>query len=363
MTDASDTVLVDADALGDYCATLFQIAGMSRADALLSAEQLVTADLRGVESHGVVRVAIYVERLRRGVIAARPEMKVLRQTRSTAVFDGGNGMGQVVGQRAMELAVAKARDHGEPAFVSVRNSNHFGAAAWFAEIAANEDMVGLACTIGGINHMVPWGGAEAMLGNNPFAVAFPLRGEAPYVLDMACSVAARGKIIVAAKEGRPIPADWAVDRDGRPTTDAAAALAGFVAPVGGPKGYALTMTIGLLSTMLSGAYFGSEVKHMYDDFENPQNIGHLFAALPIAAFEDLESYHARMHKAASDVRGVRRAPEVERIYLPGEREAILAAARRRDGLPLGVETWRELASLGASLGVTVPPWGAPSAST
>ena len=184
-------------------------------------------------------------------------------------------MGQVVSAWSMDVAVRKAAEHGEPAFVSVRNSNHFGAAAWFAEMASRRGMIGLAYTIGGINHMVPWGGKEAMLGNNPFAVAFPLRGEAPLVLDMACSVAARGKIIVAAKEGVPIPADWAVDRDGVPTTDAVRALEGFVSPVGGPKGYALTLTIGLLSTMLSGANFGSEVTHMYEDFERPQNIGHL----------------------------------------------------------------------------------------
>ena len=221
-------------------------------------------------------------------------MHVVRETRGTAVFDGGNAMGQVAGQRAMELAVAKARDHGDPVFVSVRNSNHFGAAAWFVEIAARANMIGFAFTVGGINHMLPWGGAEPMLGNNPFAVAFPRRDGPPIVLDMACSVAARGKIIVAAKEGRPIPADWAVDRDGRPTTDAQAALEGFVAPVGGPKGYALTLTIGLLSTMLSGAFFGSEVTHMYEDLENPQNIGHLFGVLPIGSFEPLERYSSAL---------------------------------------------------------------------
>ena len=348
------TVRVEASALTALCSALFEDAGMLPDDALLTATQLVTADLRGVESHGVVRTAIYLERLRCGVIAARPRMSVERQTRSTAVFNGGNGMGQIVGQKAMELTVDKAREHGEPAFVSVCNSNHFGAAAWFAEIAARVGMVGFAYTIGGINHMVPWGGAEAMLGNNPFAVALPLRDEAPMVLDMACSVAARGKIIVAAKEGRAIPPDWAVDRNGLPTTDAQAALEGFVAPVGGPKGYALTLTVGLLSTMLSGAFFGSEVTHMYDDMENPQNIGHLFGALPIAAFEAPDRYFDRMQKAAADVRGVRRSPGVEQIYLPGEREARLAEARRRDGLPLGAETWRELVALATDAGVAIP---------
>jgi len=350
----SDTVRIDAGALTRVCRDLFVAAGMPLDDADLSARQLVSADLRGVESHGVVRMGIYLERLQHGVIAAHPQMSIARETRSTAVFDGGNGMGQVAGQRAMELAVAKAREHGEPTFVSVRNSNHFGAAAWFADIAAQSEMIGLAFTIGGINHMVPWGGAEAMLGNNPFAVAFPLRGDDTMMLDMACSVAARGKILVAAKEGRAIPADWAVNRDGQPTTDAVEALAGFVAPVGGPKGYALTLTIGLLSTMLSGAYFGSEVTHMYDDFEHPQNIGHLFGVLPITAFEDLDTYFARMDKAAADIRGVRRAPGVEQVWLPGHREASLARERSAHGIPVGQETWRELSDLGRAHGVAVP---------
>jgi LDH2 family malate/lactate/ureidoglycolate dehydrogenase len=347
-------VVLDADALIGYCTRIFRAAGMPRDDAALSALQLVTADLRGVGSHGVVRVPIYVERLRAGVMNPQPSMRVVRETAGTAVFDGDNGMGQVVGQRAMELAVSKAKSHGDPVFVSVRNSNHFGAAAWFAEIAAAADMIGLAFTIGGINHMVPWGGAEAMLGNNPFAVAFPMKGAPPVVLDMACSVAARGKIIVAAMEGKPIPADWAVDREGRPTTDAQEALAGFVAPVGGPKGYALTFTIGLLSTMLSGAYFGREVTHMYDDLDNPQNIGHLFGVLPIATFEALDTYFARIAKGADEVRGVRRSPGVDRIYLPGEREAAWAEERRRRGLPLGAETWRELVEVGAMLGIDAP---------
>lgn len=351
---AEDPVVVDASHLADFVSALFGSTGMPIGDARLAADQLVLADLRGVESHGVVRVPIYLARLRAAAIAARPEMRVLRETRSTAVFDGGNGMGQVVGARAMALAMDKAKREGEPAYVAVRNSNHFGAAAWFVEEAARADLIGFAYTIGGINHMVPWGGAEAMLGNNPFAVAFPLRGEAPIVLDMACSVAARGKIIVAAKEGRPIPPDWAVDRDGAPTTDARAALGGFVAPVGGPKGYALTLTIGLLSTMLSGAFFGSEVTHMYDDLERPQNIGHLFGALPIAAFESLERYDARMAKAAAEIRGVRLAPGVDRIFLPGEREAEFARRRRREGLPIGRNTFDDLAAEGRRAGIAAP---------
>jgi LDH2 family malate/lactate/ureidoglycolate dehydrogenase len=171
---------------------------------------------------------------------------------------------------------------------------------------------------------------------------------------MACSVAARGKIIVAAQEGKPIPADWAVGPDGRPTTDPVEALKGFVAPVGGAKGYALTLTIGLLSTMLSGAGFGSEVTHMYEDLDRPQNVGHLFAALPISAFEDLDVYNRRMEKAVADIRGVRKAPGVQRIHLPGEREAILREQRRKAGIPIGAGLFAELNALGARHGVCLP---------
>ena len=352
MTEHDDKANIEAQALIGFCHDVFLAAGLPVEDARLVAESLVAADLRGVDSHGVVRLPIYVERLTRGAIAAKPEITVRRQTRSTAVVDGGNGMGQVVSAFAMKLAITKATTEGEPSFVSVGNSNHFGTAAYFAEMATQHDMIGFALTIGGINHMVPWGGAEAMLGNNPFAVAVPVFGESPIILDMACSVAARGKIIVAAKEGRSIPGDWAVDRNGRPTTDAKEALEGFVSPVGGPKGYALTLVIGLLSTMLSGAHFGTEVTHMYEDFERPQNIGHLFCALPIALFEDPQVYNRRVVKAARDIRGVRCAPGVNRIYLPGEREAALYAERSTSGVPVARAVLAELEEVGRRFGVT-----------
>lgn len=351
MSEAT-TIVAEAD-LVDFCRRCFIAVGMKADEALAVAANLVEADLRGVESHGVVRLPIYVERLAAGANNPRPEVRVVRETRTTAVVDGDNGMGQWVGMRAMEIAVAKAAREGEPSWVTVRNSNHFGAAALYAEMAVKAGMIGLAFTIGGINHMVPWGGAEAMLGNNPFAMAFPAGRERPVVLDMACSVAARGKIIVAAKEGRPIPADWAIGPDGQPTTDARVALEGFVAPVGGPKGYALTLAIGLMSTMLSGAAFGSEVTHMYEDMTRPQNLGHAFAALPVACFEDPETYARRMEKAVADMRGVKRAPGVERVYLPGEREALLMDARRRDGVPVGRGVLAELVATGRRLGQTL----------
>ncbi|WP_460452214.1 Ldh family oxidoreductase [Alsobacter sp. SYSU BS001988] len=353
MSIAEETRTIPEKVLKTYCTSVLEKVGVPPDEAYEIIDNLVEADLRGVESHGVVRMPIYVQRLAAQATNPRPSIKIVHETPSTAVVDGDNGMGQLVSIRAMQIAIDKAKANGVCSFVSVRNSNHFGAAAEYAKMACAHDMIGFAFTIGGINHMVPWGGAEAMLGNNPFAVALPAGNGLPVVLDMACSVAARGKIIVAAKEGVPIPADWAVGPDGQATTDAVHALKGFVQPVGGPKGYALTLVIGMLSTMLSGANFGSEVTHMYEDLERPQNIGHLFGALPIALFENVETYHSRMEKAVRDIRGVRRAPGVARVFLPGEREEISAARFRNEGIPIGLGVLAELDEMGATYGLNL----------
>ncbi len=354
MTIAADTRIVSEKALGAFGAAVLMKVGVAESEAREIIDNLIQADLRDVESHGVVRLPIYVKRLAVKAINPRPKIRIVRETATSAVVDGDNGMGQLVGLRAMRIAIEKGNQGGGMCvFVSVRNSNHYGAAASFAQMACAHDMIGFSYTIGGINHMVPWGGAEARLGNNPFAIAFPAGEERPVVLDMACSVAARGKIIVAAKEGTSIPADWAVGPDGQPTTDAVEALKGFVQPVGGPKGYALTLTIGLLSSMLSGAAFGSEVTHMYDDLERPQNIGHLFGVLPIHLFEDIAVFRQRMDKAIAEMRNARRAPGVDRIYLPGEREDISLAERRKHGIPIGVGVLTELNELGARYGETL----------
>jgi LDH2 family malate/lactate/ureidoglycolate dehydrogenase len=355
MSIASDTRRISETSLKRFCVALLEKVDVPGNDAREIIDNLVEADLRGVESHGVVRLPIYVERLAARATNPRPVVRIAHETPTTVVVDGDNGMGQLVGMRAMQIAIDKARKGRACVFASVRNSNHYGTAAYYAQMACAHEMIGLSFTIGGINHMVPWGGAEAKLGNNPFAVAFPAGDDHPIVLDMACSVAARGKIIVAAEEGVSIPGDWAVGPDGKPTTDAVEALKGFVQPVGGPKGYALTLTIGLLSTMLSGAYFGSEVTHMYDDLSQPQNVGHLFGVLPIGLFVDIADYRVRIAKAIAEMRGARRAPGVDRIYLPGEREALAVAEHRRHGIPIGVGVLDTLDRAGAPYGLRLSP--------
>ncbi|WP_108659091.1 Ldh family oxidoreductase [Acuticoccus kandeliae] len=346
-------VIVETSELEAFCTAAYRAVGVPEADAELASTSLVEADLRGVYSHGVVRLPIYIERLAANAITPAAAPKVERQTRTTAVLDGDNGLGHVVSARAMEIALDMSAGE-ECAFVAVNNSNHFGAAAYFAEMAAAKGAIGFAFTIGGINHMTPWGGADAMLGNNPFAVALPTPLGFPIVLDMACSVAARGKIIVAAKDGTPIPGDWAVGPDGVPTTDPVRALQGFVQPIAGPKGYALTLTVGLLSTMLSGGAFGSEVTHMYDDLERPQNIGHLFGVLPISAFREMDEYNAHIEKAARDIKGVPLATGTDEIFLPGEREYRLKLKQRDNGVSITSAVLEELKAMGGNYGLKAP---------
>ena len=352
MADSQTICVREAD-LKAFCVAVLQRLGVTADEAALVSDALVEADLRGVDSHGVIRMPMYVDRLANGGTNPKPVIRPVRETRTTAVLDGDNGLGHLVGVRAMELAMAKAAD-GDCAFVAVRNSNHYGTAAYYAEMAARREMIGLSFTISGLLLMAPWGGTEAMLGNNPVAMAFPTDREFPIVLDMACTVA-RGKILVAQKKGEAIPADWATGRDGLPTTDPAEALKGLFLPVGGPKGYALALAIGLLSSMLSGAHFGSEIGQLYTQYDRAPNIGHMFGVLPISSFEDVAHYKQRIGKAIEDLQSVRKAPGVERIYLPGEREYLLLQERRRQGIPLSAGVFQDLRSIGERYRVGLPP--------
>src|SRR5450756_2716469 len=238
MADDKAGVVVLADPLREYATQVFMKYGMPRDEAAIVADHLVEADLRGVYSHGVLRIEPYTARLKAGAMNPRPKITILRETPGTALVDGDDGSGQVVGVRAMEIAIRKAKEVGV-GYVGVRHSNHFGTCAYYAQMAVAHDMIGFAATPGGTNIMAPWGGITPLLGNNPFGVAIPAGKEFPVVLDMAQSVVARGKIAHAVKTGSPIPPTWALNRHGEPTTDAKEGYAGLVQPVGGYKGYGM----------------------------------------------------------------------------------------------------------------------------
>jgi LDH2 family malate/lactate/ureidoglycolate dehydrogenase len=348
MEEGKNVVLTKVEPLSRYCIQLFEKVGVPTGDAKVLMDNLIEADLRGVDTHGVTRIAIYIERLQAGSVKAKPQMRVLRETPASAILDGDHGLGQVISARAMEMAIEKAKK-GVFGLVGVRNSTHNGAMAFFSMMAVRQDLIGIGLT-NTVPLMAVTGGNQAMIGNNPLSIAAPAGQEKPVIFDMACSVAARGKIILAAKKGEKIPLGWANDKEGLPTEDAKAALEGLILPVGGHKGYGLALMVDVLSGVLMGANFGPEVGPLYNN-PGTQGIGHLLAAINIEAFIPLTEFKARMDQMIRDIKNSKKAKGVEEIFLPGEIEMGIEAKRRREGIPLSRAVYDELCGLGQKVGV------------
>ena len=331
-------MLVPPAKLVSFTAACLEKLGLRPADASLVAETLVAANLRGVDSHGVVRLPHYATRLRNGSVKARPNIALERTGPSSAVVQGDAGMGQLVAARAMDEAIKLARESGAGAVVA-RNSSHCGACAWFVEMAAKEGMIGAALTHTD-SIMVPPGMKRIFLGSNPIAFGAP--GErGPLVMDLSTTHVAWGKILVARQEGKPIPPDWGVDQDGKPTTDPHAVVG--LAPTGGHKGYALAMMVEILCAQLAGVPFGRHVTKMYGELEKPRNLGHFMLALDVARFTEPGLFHSQIESFANEMRG-------EGALAPGDPERLSAERRRREGIPLG-STLQELNALAGELGV------------
>lgn len=335
--------------LQDFCYQVFMKAGLPEPSAAIVAESLVEADLRGVDSHGVVRTAIYLKRIEAGMIDPHADIKKVSESDATVLVDGNNNFGSVIGRRALEIAMEKAKNNGA-AFVGVKGSNHFGTGAYYAMKAIEQGMILLVMS-NASQTMPPTGGVRPFLGTNPLAVGVPSGEELPFILDMATSVVARGKIIVAAQKGEDIPTGWAIDKDGKPTTDANAALEGSVLPVGGPKGYAISMFIDILSGVLTGAGFGKYVHNMYDNWEQPQNVGHLFIAVDINRFIPLELFKARMDQYIRELKQEPKAHGVQEILIPGELEYRRTQERKANGIELPQKVAEELAEIGRRFGI------------
>lgn len=339
----------DWKALQDFCYEVFRKAGVPEQGAATVAESLIQADLRGVESHGVVRTAIYLKRIEAGMIDPFAEIEKVSESDATVLIDGKNNFGSVIGSQALEIALTKAKRHGA-AFVGVKGSNHFGTGAYYALKAIEQNMVLLVMS-NASQTMPPTGGIRPFIGTNPLAVGVPAGQELPFILDMATSLVARGKIIVAAQKGEDIPLGWAIDKDGNPTTDANAALAGSVLPVGGPKGYAISMFIDILCGVLTGAGFGKYVNNMYENWEQPQNVGHLFIAVDINRFIPLELFKQRMDQYIREIKQEPKAPGVNEILIPGELEHRRTREQMEHGIELPLKVVEELAQIGERYGV------------
>jgi LDH2 family malate/lactate/ureidoglycolate dehydrogenase len=320
-------------------------------DARIVAECLLFAELRGVDSHGLVRLPVYAKRLKAKVVNARPAMTVHTRFAAAALVDGDNGLGPVVGCRAMDEALHLAETCGA-GFVGVRHSNHFGAAAFYVERALPRRCIGVAVSNAPPN-MAAFGGRERFLGTNPMAVAIPAGEEPPVVFDASSSVVARGKIILAAHRNLPIPEGWAIDPTGRPTTDAAEALAGAVLPFGGPKGSAISFLIDIFSGVLTGAAFALHLNTL-ENLGAVQNLGHVFAAYRTDLFLPAEEFARRMDEILRMLKAAAPAPGVERVLAPGELEFAAEARNRKLGIALPREVMSQLADLGAEVGVPFP---------
>ena len=338
--------------LAAFARALFERAGLTHEDAGVVADGLVKANLRGLDSHGVARIPMYLARLRAGIVKPQPAIAVTRVAPAATLVDGDSGMGFIVGRRAMEEAISIASESGV-GLVGVRHSTHFGMAALYVLQALDAGYISLVFT--NSSPAIPaWGGRTTFLGASPMAAGVPGASHASYVLDMAMTVIARGKIRLAAVHGETIPEGLALDSEGKPTTDAKKAFEGVLLPFGGIKGAALSMLMDLLAGVFTGADYGGDVAPMYSKDLNAQNVGHLFIAMRPGLFMPREAFDQRMDTFAGRVKNLPRAAGFAEILMPGEPEARTEQLRRATGIPISGEVADELRGEAQRAGVLLP---------
>jgi LDH2 family malate/lactate/ureidoglycolate dehydrogenase len=324
---------IPAAPLEAFVKRAFEAAGLPSGDADILAGLMVEADLRGSDTHGVIRLPLYLRRLKAGGVNPRPNIRVAQEKPSTALVDGDNGMGHLIMRFAAQTAIEKAKRTGV-AWVGARMSNHAGPAALYAMMPLAHDMIGLYLAVGSNNHLPPWGSAENLLGTNPIAIAIPAGEEAPIVLDMAPTVAAFGKVRLKAQRGEEMPVGWMIGRDGKPLTDPKRADEGLLLPIGDYKGYGLSLIIGFLAGTLNSAAFGRDVIDFVKEQGKATNTGHAIVAVSVEAFARPGEFKRNVDAAIRAMRGAQRLPSVERIWLPGEQSHLKRQDRMANGIPM-----------------------------
>ena len=342
-------VAIDPAKLTDFAAAVYGQVGVPAADAALLADTLVQADLWGHQSHGVLRLGWYLERLRRGSMQAVTRPQTIVDAGAVAVIDGQDGIGQVITAQAVDDAVARSRRHGIAA-VAIRNSNHFGTCMYYTLAGARQGCVVFLTSNGG-PAIAPWGGRQKIVGTNPWSYAAPAGRHAPMVSDMANTGVARGKIYLARNRREKIPEGWALDAEGAPTTDPQAAIDGLILPMAGHKGYAIATMMDMLSGVLTGSAFLSAVNGPYK-YDQKSGAGHFLLAMNIAAFQPLADFEAAMERFIAELKGVPRAKGVDEIFYPGELEARSDARLRREGLVFPDDTLADLRRIAAETGLS-----------
>ncbi|MGC3985795.1 MAG: Ldh family oxidoreductase [Pseudorhodoferax sp.] len=342
---------VHADELTRFGTAVLQTLGVPAADARLLADSLVAAELWGHSSHGMLRLPWYVERLRSGAMRAVTQSTLAVDNGAIAVLDGQDGIGQVLADQAVKLGVERARRFGISA-VGVRNSNHFGTAAYFTRDAAKAGCVTFLST-NASPAMAPWGGCVKTIGTNPWSIAAPAGKYGVAVMDMANTAVARGKIYLAAERGEDIPAGWAANERGVPTTDAKEAIHGLILPMAGHKGYVISFMMDVLAGVLTGSHFGSDIAGPYQP-DRKSGCGHMLLTIDVESMMPRAEFDRRMEALIAEVKAVPMAEGVDDIFFPGELEDSNTERHRVQGICVADQTWQSLAKLGAETGTALP---------
>ena len=339
-----------SDQLKSFANEILQKAGLPVSESDSVAENLIEAELRGLSSHGLTRLRTYAKRVKTKVVSANVEPKILNTSKTALLVDGCNGMGAYIGSKVIQLCIDRAKEYGT-CFATVNHGNHFGIGSYFTMLAARQNMIGIAMSNAPAS-VVPTGGRKPMLGANPLSIAIPAGKYPPLVLDMACSVVAQGKVILAVKEKKEnIPPDWAVDENGEMTTDPQTALRGAMLPFGGPKGYAIGFIIDILCSALSGALNSTRIRSYWNNFEEPQDLGYFFGAINIKSFLDIDSFKNRMDSLFEEMKSCPPAKGYDQVYIPGELEYISSEKAKKNGIQLYDSVVEDLKKLGDEYGV------------
>jgi ureidoglycolate dehydrogenase (NAD+) len=323
---------IGAEELTKFCKDILRKAGLSQNNAEKMACSLIEANLRGVDSHGIMRLPHYVKAMIEGSISVDPKLRLRKVAQSCAILDADHGPGQIAGVVAMEQAIRLAHKTGV-GFVGVKNSGHFGAAAYFAMRALEHDMIGIATTTTEAD-MIPFGAKETYLGNSPIAIAIPAKQEFPIVLDFSTSTVTYGRILLAVQEGKTIPLDWGVDEEGKQTSDPKRVRALY--PMSGHKGSGLAIAVNILAGVLFGAPFGPHISGLYFSprAHAPQTLGHLLVAVDISSFVPAEQFKNNVDQMIKEIKALEPSEGFKEVLLPGELEARTREKRLTKGIPL-----------------------------
>ncbi len=359
MTSGVERTTFSVQALRSFVARAMEAIGVSAEDASLVADVLTASDIRGIESHGVARLeGFYVDRILDGTIDARAVATTLHETPTLLAVDAQNGLGHPAAVRTMRRAIAKAAEHG-CCIATVRHSNHFGIAGYYAMLALEHDMIGIAST-NSAGLAAPTFGRSLMLGTNPLAYAIPAEDGDSFVLDMATTTVALGKLEIARRLGKPLKAGWAIDAQGSETTDPVAGMGGALLPLGGygsegggHKGYGLGLLVDILCGVLGGGTFGPDLRRT-GGLLDPGIVSHFFAAIRIDGFRDPAQFKADVSRELRAMRESRPAPGAERVLTPGEPEAFKTEQAYREGIGLDPVVVESLERVSEKLGIAGP---------